>query len=62
MKKLYRSSKNKVIAGVCGGVAEYFNVDPVLVRIIFLALSLTNGAGIIVYVIAMLVLPLKSVS
>jgi len=47
MKKLYRSSSNKIIAGVCGGLGEYFSVDPVLFRIIFVVMSLVQGMGLI---------------
>lgn len=55
-KKLYRS-KNKWIAGVCGGIAEYFNVDPLIVRIIWLVLALGYGVGILAYIIAWLLIP-----
>ena len=55
-KKLYRS-KNKWIAGVCGGIAEYFNVDPIIVRIIWLVLALGYGVGILAYIIAWLLIP-----
>lgn len=50
-KRLYRSQTDKRIAGVCGGLAEYFDIDPSIVRIIFLALILLWGWGIILYVI-----------
>jgi len=55
-KKLYRS-KNKWIAGVCGGIAEYFNVDPLIIRIIWLVLVLGYGVGILAYFIAWLLIP-----
>lgn len=55
--KLYRSEKGKVIAGVCHGLAEHFNIDPVLVRLIFVLLSLVDGLGIIVYAVLWLILP-----
>jgi phage shock protein PspC (stress-responsive transcriptional regulator) len=59
-KQLYRSTDNKVIAGVCAGIAEYFNVDPVLVRIIALILLLPGGLpGFIPYVILWIVVPTK---
>lgn len=57
MKKLYRSSKNKVISGVCGGLAEYFEVDPLIVRIIFVALSF-SGMGLIIYLLLALLVPI----
>lgn len=56
-KQLYRSRSNKVIAGVCGGVADYFNIDPTIVRIIWVAVGLTFGAGIVAYIIAAIVMP-----
>lgn len=56
-KKLYRSKKNEVVAGVCGGIGEYFDVDPTIIRIIFIILTIWGGAGIILYIIGMLVIP-----
>lgn len=56
---LSRSSSNRVIAGVCGGLAEYFRVDPILVRLVWLALVLAGGAGIIMYIIALIIMPEK---
>lgn len=56
-KKLYRSKTNRVIFGVCGGLGEYFETDPLIVRILFVALSLINGAGIIAYLILAVVVP-----
>ena len=56
-KKLYKSSKNKMIDGVCAGVAEYFNIDPTLVRIGLVLFSVMGGAGILAYVIMMIVMP-----
>ena len=55
-KKLCRTTE-RTIAGVCGGLAEYFGVDPVLVKIIFVVLSLAGGPGIILYIILWLVMP-----
>jgi phage shock protein C len=57
MKKLYRSSSNKIIAGVCGGLGEYFSVDPVLFRIIFVVMSLVQGMGLILYLILAIIIP-----
>ena len=57
IKKLYRSADDKIIAGVCGGLAEYFNLDATLVRIIFIVLTLASGAGIILYLLLALVIP-----
>jgi len=56
-KKLYRSRNNRVIAGICGGLAEYFDVDPIIIRLITLILVLSLGAGIIAYIIAWIVVP-----
>lgn len=50
-KKLYRVKDGKIIAGVCGGIAKYFNVDPKIVRIICLAFILAYGSGILVYIL-----------
>ncbi len=57
MKRLYRSRKNRMIAGVCGGIAEYFNIDPVIVRLIAVALFFVGGSALLAYVIAMIVIP-----
>ncbi len=57
MKKLYRSRSNKIVAGVCGGIGEYFNVDPTLIRLGFVALSFMFGGGLLVYIIAAIVIP-----
>ena len=58
MKKLYRSS-NRILAGVCGGLAEYFDVDPTLIRVIYAALSLfTVGfPGVLLYIVLMILMP-----
>lgn len=57
MKKLYRSRTNKIIAGVCGGIAEYSNIDPTVIRLLWLLLSLIWGAGIVAYIIAWIIIP-----
>jgi phage shock protein C len=59
-KKLTRSA-NKILAGVCGGIAEYFDIDPTLVRILYAALSFFSAAfpGLILYIIMMLIMPEK---
>ncbi len=60
-KKLYRSSTDKMIAGVCGGLGKYLNVDPTLIRLIFALLVLFGvGTGLLIYVILMIVVPLES--
>ena len=58
-KKLYRLDKG-VLAGVCGGIAEYFNIDPSLVRLITAALVLAGGLSFWIYVVAAVILPKKS--
>ena len=55
-KKLYRSSTNKVICGVCGGIGEYFGVDPTIVRLVW-ALLACSGTGLLAYIIAAVVMP-----
>ena len=57
MKQLYKSSTNKKIAGVCGGIGEYFGIDPTIVRLGFVALSLLAGGGLAVYIIAAILMP-----
>lgn len=57
MKRLYRSKTNKIIAGVCGGIAEYLNIDPTIVRLLWLLLSLSGGAGVVAYIIAWAIIP-----
>ena len=57
-KKLYRNTQNKMIAGVCSGVAEYVNIDPTVVRLIWALIGL-SGAGILAYLVAALIIPEK---
>lgn len=59
IKKLHRSKKNRVIAGVCGGIAEYFNIDPTLVRLLWVFFVLAAGSGILAYIIAWIIIPEK---
>jgi phage shock protein C len=56
-KRLYRSRKDGLIAGVCGGLAEYFDVDPSLVRLVFILAIFLGGAGLVVYIVAWLIVP-----
>jgi phage shock protein PspC (stress-responsive transcriptional regulator) len=60
MKRLYRSETDRKIAGVCSGIAEYFNVDPAIVRIVFAALVFLWGWGLILYIICWFAVPNKS--
>lgn len=59
MKRLTRPKNNKIIAGVCAGFANYFNVDPVIIRIIWLILLLFFGVGLFAYLILWLIMPEK---
>lgn len=59
MKTLRRSNENRIIGGVCGGLAEYFNLDPVLVRLLFVILAILGGAGFILYIVAWIIMPEK---
>ena len=57
-KKLYRSRSNRMICGVCGGIAEYFNIDPTLVRLAWVIFTCASfGAGILAYIISSIVIP-----
>lgn len=56
-KKLFKSQNNRMLCGVCGGIAEYFNIDPTIVRLIFVFLGISGGSGILFYIIAAIVIP-----
>ena len=56
-KKLYKSNQNKMLDGVCGGIAEYFGIDPTVVRLIWALFSLMGGCGILAYIIAAIIFP-----
>jgi len=56
-KKLYRSQEEKWLGGVCGGLGEYFNIDPIIVRLIFVAFALIAGGGLLLYLIMWLIIP-----
>lgn len=56
-KRLHRSRQHRMLLGVCGGLGEYFDVDPTIIRIIFLASLLLGGTGIIVYLVLLVVMP-----
>lgn len=58
MKRLFRSRENKMIYGVCGGIAEYFNIDPTLVRLGWVLVSVCSfGTGVLAYFIAAVIIP-----
>ena len=56
-KRLYRSRSSRMLGGVCGGITEYFNIDPTLVRLGVVALSLAAGGGLLAYIIAAIIIP-----
>ncbi len=56
-KRLHRSRRDRVVAGVCGGLGDYFGIDPTVVRLAFVAAALAGGASVLAYVILALVLP-----
>jgi phage shock protein C len=58
-KRLYRSRTDSMIAGVCGGLAEYFDIDPTLVRLAFVAVLLLGGSAVLIYIIMWIVVPLE---
>lgn len=55
-KRLYKSATNRMLCGVCGGVAEFFNIDPTLVRLVLVLLGFT-GTGIVAYIVAACIVP-----
>jgi len=61
MKKLYRSRKDSKIAGVCGGIAEYFNVDATIIRLLAVLTIFFGGGGIVAYIIAWIIIPLEPI-
>lgn len=56
-EKLYRSRKQKVIAGVAGGIANYFNIDPVIIRVLFIMFTVFHGSGVLIYFILWVAIP-----
>lgn len=60
-KKLYRSVNDRVFAGVCGGIGEYFAVDTVVIRLLWVVFTVMGGAGLIAYIIAAIIVPLNPV-
>ena len=58
IKRLYRSDSDRVIAGVCGGLGDYFKVDPIWMRIIFIVLLFGGGFSLLLYVLMWLIVPL----
>jgi phage shock protein C len=58
-KKLYRSNTNKMVCGVCAGIADYINIDPTIVRLLWVIFSFAGGAGILAYIIAAIIMPVQ---
>ena len=56
-KKLYCNTENKMLAGVCSGIADYFDIDPTLVRLGWVLFSLLGGSGLLAYIIAAIIIP-----
>lgn len=59
-KRLYKSATDKKIAGVCGGIAEYFNIDSTIIRLVWVLFSCLGGSGLLAYIIAAIVMPNES--
>lgn len=56
-KRLYKSNTDKKVCGVCGGIANYFDVDPTVIRLIWVIFTLAGGSGLIAYIIAAIIMP-----
>lgn len=61
-RKLYRSTTNRKIWGVCGGLGDYFDIDPVLIRIILVVMALSGGSGLLLYILLAIFVPKGSAS
>lgn len=57
MKRLYRSTHDRMLCGVCGGIAEYFQLDPTLVRLGWALVSILGGSGVLAYIVAAIIIP-----
>jgi phage shock protein C len=56
-RKLYRSKTNRKLAGVCGGLAQYFNIDATLIRVLFVLLAVLGGSGLVLYLAMWIIVP-----
>jgi phage shock protein C len=56
-RKLYRSKTNRKLAGVCGGLAQYFNTDATLIRVLFVLLAVLGGSGLVIYLAMWIIVP-----
>ncbi|HJZ24023.1 MAG TPA: PspC domain-containing protein [Candidatus Babeliales bacterium] len=59
VRRLYRSRTDRKIAGICGGLANYFDIDPVIVRLAWVLLFFLGGSGIFLYIVAWIIIPLE---
>lgn len=57
MKKLVKNQDNRIICGVCSGIADYFDMDPTVIRLLWVVFSLLGGSGVIAYIIAAIIIP-----
>lgn len=57
IRRIYRSEEDRIFAGVCGGFGDYFNIDPVIIRLVWILFVMVGGSGIILYIIAWLIIP-----
>ena len=56
-RRLYKSDENRMVEGVCGGIAEYFSIDPALVRVGWVLFCVLGGSGVLAYIIAAMIIP-----
>ena len=59
-KRLYRSESNRMLCGVCAGIAEYFNLDPTLIRLAWALFCVLGGSGVLAYILAAIIIPPES--
>ena len=59
-KTLYKSDSNRILGGICGGIGECLNIDPTIIRLIWVVVTLWGGSGILAYIIAMIVMPRRA--
>ena len=59
-KRLYRSESNRMLCGVCAGIAEYFNLDPTLIRLVWALFCVLGGSGVLAYILAAIIIPPES--
>ncbi|WP_028308777.1 PspC domain-containing protein [Desulfitibacter alkalitolerans] len=60
--KIYRSETDKMVGGVCGGLGEYFQIDSTIIRLLWVALVLVGGSGILLYLIAWIIIPARGIN